>query len=159
MNLCRTGGSLRASLFTAALTTNATLAQVPHTFNNGEVADAEKINQNFNYVLENASGGCTVEQVDNSAEITCADGSSAIVPGYGTVVLVPEGSASGVVPAEVINSGTITLVDGSGDYLAPFSTIIDSGPDIVGVVHRNGLTFPTNNMTRTIPTLRPSFVA
>ena len=35
-------------------------AQVPHTFQNGDVADADKINQNFNYVLENASGGCTV---------------------------------------------------------------------------------------------------
>ena len=66
-------------------------AQVPHTFQNGEVADAEQINQNFNYVLENASGGCTVEQVDNTAEITCADGTTAVVPGYGTVVVYPEG--------------------------------------------------------------------
>ncbi len=31
-------------------------AQVPHTFSNGDVAGAEQINQNFNYVLENASG-------------------------------------------------------------------------------------------------------
>jgi len=35
---------------------NLSFAQGLHTFKNGEVADAEKINQNFNYVLENASG-------------------------------------------------------------------------------------------------------
>ena len=31
-------------------------AQELHTFSNGEVADAEKINENFQYVLENATG-------------------------------------------------------------------------------------------------------
>ena len=81
-------------------------AQVPHTFQNGAVADAEKINQNFNYVLENASGGCTVEQVDNTAEITCADGSTAVVPGYGTVIVVPEGEI-GEAPPDTLPTGTV----------------------------------------------------
>lgn len=47
MNFCRREASLLISLFTASLTAQAALAQVPHTFNNGEVADADKINQNF----------------------------------------------------------------------------------------------------------------
>ena len=34
----------------------AIAAQELHTFSNGEVADAEKINENFQYVLENATG-------------------------------------------------------------------------------------------------------
>ena len=85
-------------------------AQVPHTFSNGEVADAEQINQNFNYVLENASGGCTVEQVDNTAEISCADGSTAVIPGYGTVLIFPEG-VIGEPPVVDINTGPIVIVD------------------------------------------------
>ena len=85
-------------------------AQVPNTFNNGEVADADKINENFSYVLENASGGCTVEQVDNTAEITCADGSTAVVPGYGTVVVYPEGEV-GEVPDLTYNTGEIVVKD------------------------------------------------
>ena len=47
MNLRRKGVSPLASLFTAVLTTQLALAQVPHTFQNGEVADADKINENF----------------------------------------------------------------------------------------------------------------
>ena len=47
-------------------------AQEHHTFSNGEVADAEKINENFQYVLENAtgSGGCSAEQDGSSVVIT-----------------------------------------------------------------------------------------
>ena len=93
-------------------------AQELHTFRNGEVADTEKINQNFNYVLENASGGCLVEQVDNSAEITCADGSIALVPGYGTVVVYPEGLV-GEVNVGTVNTGDIVIVDDADVVLGP----------------------------------------
>lgn len=127
-----------------------------HTFENGQVADAQKINDNFNYVLENASGGCTVQQVDNSAEITCADGTSAVVPGYGTVVIVPEGSASGEVPPEVISGGTITLVDGNGDYLAPFRIIRDSGPDMIIMVESEFL-IPSDDYNPENPIYQPEF--
>jgi len=65
--------------------------QVPNVFEDGTPALAAEVNENFEYVLENASGGCSVEQVDNTAEITCADGTTAVVPGYGTVVVYPEG--------------------------------------------------------------------
>ena len=47
MNFFRTGVSLFASPHVALLLPSLALAQVPHTFNNGEVADADKINQNF----------------------------------------------------------------------------------------------------------------
>ena len=62
-------------------------AQELHTFSNGEVADAEKINQNFQYVLENAtgSGGCSAEQDGSSVVITCADGTSGVLASAGTV--------------------------------------------------------------------------
>ena len=91
-------------------------AQVPNTFNNGEVADADKINENFSYVLENASGGCTVEQVDNTAEITCADGSIAVVPGYGTVLVLPEGVV-GETPVIDINTGPVVVMDANDAVL------------------------------------------
>ena len=37
-------------------------AQELHTFENRQAADAYKINQNLNYALENASGGCSATQ-------------------------------------------------------------------------------------------------
>jgi len=100
-------------------------AQVPHTFNNGEVADANTVNANFQNLdgrikaIEDAGGGgdgCTVEQVDNSAEITCADGSTAVVPGYGTVVIIPEGEVGEVEPTS-IPTGAIVVADGDGVIL------------------------------------------
>ena len=103
------------------------LAQVPHTFNNGEVADAEQINQNFNYVLENASGGCTVEQVDNTAEITCADGTTAVVPGYGTVVVYPEGLVGEAPPTEY-DTGQIVAYDANDVVLGEVKLATSNGP-------------------------------
>lgn len=70
-----------------------TLAQELHTFSNGEVADAEKINENFQYVLENAtgSGGCSAEQDGSSVVITCTDGTSGVLASEGTVVVYVPG--------------------------------------------------------------------
>ena len=102
-------------------------AQVPHTFQNGEVADAEQINQNFNYVLENASGGCTVEQVDNTAEITCADGTTAVVPGYGTVVVYPEGLVGEAPPTEY-DTGQIVAYDANDVVLGEVKLATSNGP-------------------------------
>ena len=102
-------------------------AQQLHTFNNGEVADADKINQNFNYVLENASGGCTVEQVDNTAEITCADGTTAVVPGYGTVVVYPEGLV-GEAPPTDYDTGQIVAYDANDVVLGEVKLATSNGP-------------------------------
>ena len=87
-------------------------SQVPNVFEDGTPASAAEVNENFQYVLENASGGggCSVEQVDNTAEITCADGTTAVVPGYGTVVVYPEGLVGEVDPNSV-NTGDIVAID------------------------------------------------
>ena len=68
-------------------------AQELHTFSNGEVADAEKINDNFQYVIENATGsaGCSAEQDGSSVVITCADGTSGVLASEGTVVALSGG--------------------------------------------------------------------
>ena len=63
-------------------------AQVPNVFEDGKSAE---VDEGYEYVLENAIGGCSVEQVDNTAEITCSDGTTAVLPGYGTVMVFPEG--------------------------------------------------------------------
>ncbi|MDA7584157.1 hypothetical protein N8739_02810, partial [Luminiphilus sp.] len=118
---------MRLLAFLLLLLPTLSLAQGLHTFKNGEVADAEKINQNFNYVLENASGGCTVEQVDNTAEITCADGSSAVVPGYGTVVVYPEGLEGEAAPTEY-NTGQIVAYDANDVVLGEVKQATGSGP-------------------------------
>jgi len=83
---------MRTLLTIAALVTSISAvaqSQVPNVFEDGTPASAAEVNANFQYVLESASGGYSAEQVDNTAEITCADGTTAVVPGYGTVVIYP----------------------------------------------------------------------
>jgi hypothetical protein len=96
------------------------LAQDLHTFSNGEVADAEKINENFQYVLENAtgSGGCSAEQDSSSVVITCADGTSGVLPGAGSVIVV-EGS-DGATPDISNIPLDFYVIDGNGDPVATF---------------------------------------
>jgi hypothetical protein len=109
-------------LLTALLLPALVSAQELHTFKNGEVADAEKLNESLQYILNNASGGCSVEQVDNTAEITCADGTTAVVPGYGTVVVYPEG-VEGELPSIDYNTGPVVLLDNNNVVLGASQTI------------------------------------
>ena len=60
--------------------------QVPNVFEDGTPASAAEVNENFQYVLENASGGCSATQQDNSVLIECADGTSGVIAEAGTVV-------------------------------------------------------------------------
>jgi len=103
------------ALITPAIST----AQELHTFSNGEVADAEKINENFQYVLENASssGGCSAEQDGSSVVITCADGTSGVLASKGTVVTYPIG-ASAVPDVSTLPTGQLVVVDANDIVLA-----------------------------------------
>ena len=100
-------------------------AQELHTFSNGEVADADKINQNFQYVLENAtgSGGCSAEQDGSTVVIACADGTSGVLAGAGTVVVYPEGGIVGDITVQSWPTGTIVFEDDNGVVLAEASQI------------------------------------
>ena len=106
-------------------------AQELHTFSHGEVADAEKINENFQYVLGNAtgSGGCSAEQDGSSVVITCADGTSGVLASEGTVVIVPQGELGEATDASTYPSGGFVVVDANDVVLA--STTDASGPDFV----------------------------
>ena len=85
-------------------------AQELHTSKNGEVADADKLNESLQYILNNASGGCSATQQDNSVLIECADGTSGVIAGAGTVVLYPEGQISDT-PVTNLPSGDIVILD------------------------------------------------
>ena len=106
-------------------------AQVPHTFQNGDVADADKINENFQYVLENASGsgGCSAEQDGNSVVITCADGTSGVLASEGTVVALSNG-VFGNSDGLSYNTGDIVVKDNDGVIIAVANS---SGGEIVEV--------------------------
>ena len=91
-------------------------AQELHTFSNGEIADADKINENFQYVLQNGGGGCSAAQDGSSVVITCADGSSGVLASAGTVVVYPQGRTSPV-DLNTFNSGDIILEDANGVVL------------------------------------------
>ena len=97
-------------------------AQELHTFKNGEVADADKLNESLQYILNNASGGCSATQEGSNVRINCADGSEGLLASEGTIVVLPE-SSTGEVPDITINSGEIVVMDANGVVLAkPYGT-------------------------------------
>jgi len=70
-------------LFASFLLISSSLvsAQELHTFSNGEVADADKINENFEALKSEiiGNGGCSVEQDEDSVNISCSDGTTAVL--------------------------------------------------------------------------------
>ena len=92
-------------------------AQELHTLSNGEVADAEKINENFQFILGEASQGCSATQDGSNVVINCPDGSSGILASAGTVVRYPEGAIEALTPV-TYNSGDIVVLDVNDVVLA-----------------------------------------
>ena len=109
------------ALVTSALPT----AQELHTFSNGDLADAEKINENFQYLLNNG-GGCSAIQDGSSVVITCADGSSGALASAGTVVVYPEGTI-GATPVSSIKTGDVVVVDANDVILGRVYQTIKNG--------------------------------
>ena len=120
---------MRTTLFGLLLLSASASAQQLHTFENGEVADAQKINENFNYVLENATGssGCSAEQDGSSVVITCADGTSGVLASEGTVVVYPSGVEGESIDPSTFPSGDFVIKDANDVVLA--ATTDASGPD------------------------------
>ena len=75
------------------------------------------MNENFQYVLENASGGCSATQQDNSVLIECADGTSGVIAGAGAVLLIPEGVVEETPDYSAVNVGEFYWADGNGVFL------------------------------------------
>lgn len=87
-------------------------AQELHTFSNGEVADAKKINENFEALKSeiSGSGGCSAEQDGSSVVITCADGTSGVLAGQGQIVFV-SGLMGEIPDLTTLPSGLFYLID------------------------------------------------
>ena len=94
--------------------------QVPNVFEDGTPATAAEVNENFQYVMENASGGCSATQQDNSVLIECADGTSGVIAGAGTVVVVPEGTVGEAPDISVIPIGDFYWEDGNSVLLSKY---------------------------------------
>ena len=94
-------------------------AQELHTFRNGEVSDADKLNESLQYILNNASGGggCSATQQDNSVFIECADGTFGVIAGAGAVLLIPEGVVGETPDYSAVNVGEFYWADGNGVFL------------------------------------------
>ena len=119
---------IRCVSLIALLLPTLSFAQGLHTFENGQVADADKINQNFNYVLENASGGCSASELANGTSVNCADGSSGFI-------------ASGKCTASQEGSNVrITCLDGTSGLLASAGTVVTF---LDGEIGANDYTFNT----------------
>lgn len=90
--------------------------QVPNVFEDGTPALAAEVNENFQYVLENASGGggCSATQQDNSVLIECADGTSGVLAGTGMAVIIPSGSVGEAPDISAIPVGNFYWQDGNG---------------------------------------------
>lgn len=106
------------------------------TFNDGEVASAGDVNANF-AALKDAiaaigshSGSCTASQQGTSVVISCADGSSGVLSGLGTTVILPEGGVTGDAPLITVPSGEIVWMDANDTILGPsFGQFIGLGTD------------------------------
>lgn len=62
------------------------------------------------------SNGCSATQQDNSVLIECADGSSGVIAGAGTVVAYPSGEV-GTTPELTLSTGEIVAVDATDTVL------------------------------------------
>ena len=92
-----------------------------HVFTNGEVADADKINENFG-ILQASGGGCSAEQQDSSVVITCADGTSAVLASEGTVVAYPESVLGEPIGYETLPTGEVVIMDANDVVLGAADT-------------------------------------
>ena len=108
--------------------------QVPNVFEDGTPASAAEVNENFQYVLENASGGCSATQQDNSVLIKCADGTSGVIAGAGSTIVIPNGEVGEAPDPTVIPTGGLYWEDGNGVVLSKATnssttgaTVYDSG--------------------------------
>ena len=117
--------------------------QVPNVFEDGTPATAAEVNENFQYVLENASGGggCSATQQDNSVVIECADGTSGVIAGAGTVLVYPEG-ITGQPPAIEYNTGDIVLINNGDVILGKASRTYSSHPMFDVPVYQDSASSP-----------------
>ena len=97
------------------------IADELHVFTNGEVADADKINENFE-ILQASGGGCSAEQQDSTVVITCADGTSAVLASEGTVVVYPESVLGEPIDYETLPTGEIVIMDANDVVLGVAET-------------------------------------
>ena len=68
--------------------------------------------------IANIVASCSATQEGSSVLITCADGTSGVLAGAGTVVTYPEGGILGEAPIQSWPAGTIVFRDNSGIELA-----------------------------------------
>ncbi len=93
-------------------------------FQAGKPAVASDVNSNFNTLEQRITaleqlpiGGCSATQLDNSVLIECADGTSGVIAGAGTVLVYPEGQSPSVDISQ-IKTGDIIVADANGVVLA-----------------------------------------
>lgn len=126
--------SLPISLLFLMLSTWPSLSEAESsalvTFVNGEIADAEDVNSNFDNHEQRIKaieqyGGCSATQDGSNVVISCADGTSGVLAGAGTVVVYPQGMI-GEIPTIEYETGDIVLVDNDDTVLGKASRTFSS---------------------------------
>ena len=102
-------------------------------FNNGEAADADDVNNNFNNHEQRIQSleqyqGCSATQDGSSVVITCADGSSGVLVSAGTVVVYPSGITGNADPI-TYNTGDIVVVDATDQVLGVVVDQLNAGSE------------------------------
>ena len=83
------------------MSSGSSFAQQLHTFSNGDVADAEKINDNFSALKETLDNlpidtSCSIEKSDGMVTISCPDGTTASIADDPTAATCTEADFAGV---------------------------------------------------------------
>ena len=94
--------------------------QVPNVFEDGTPATAAEVNENFQYILNNASGECSATQQDNRVLIECADGTSGVIVGAGTVVVYPTGQVGAAPDPVSVPTGQFVWQDANGITISKY---------------------------------------
>ena len=116
-------------------------------FNNGEIADATAVNNNFSnheqriQALEQYQG-CSAAQDGSSIVITCADGSSGVLASAGSVILL-EGLVGEVPDTSTLVTGPWYVVDASsvvlGEFISSWSTSTEIADDEILRIRVSGI--------------------
>jgi hypothetical protein len=138
------------SLFISSLSTAQDLVE----FENGQVANANDMNANFSSLKEAIdavnveAGGCSATQQDNTVLFECADGTSAVLAGAGTVVQLGEG-VTGETPPINFDTGPIVCKD-NNDTIISEATGIGAGCDVGIAGNSDDLRLVNDPTTQTV---------
>ena len=126
---------MKKLIATTLLLPTLAISQELTQFENGQVANADDINSNFDILKSqiDEKGSCSAEPSGSSVVISCTDGTSGTLHSAGVIVVgLPEGEQGQII--ETFYTGTIVAKDANGTLIGEY--IGDSGNSLRLVIDK-----------------------